>query len=62
MKISEQWGNIEVLDNIHIPIINKTYPVYEKTDTHLKLHDSSDLINGYWVMSKNFRYDVEIVK
>ena len=62
MKISEQWGNIEVLDNIHIPVINKMYPVLGKTDTHLKLGDASDIINGFWVMSKNFRYDVEIIK
>ena len=62
MKIFEQWNNVEVLDSIYCPIIDKIYPVVEKTDEYRKLSDASDELNGFWLMTKKFSYDVAVIK
>lgn len=61
-KVTDIWDNIEILDNIHIPSMKKTYPVFEKSEYALKLHDSSMSLNDFWIMTKNFGYDVELIK
>jgi hypothetical protein len=61
-KIKDIWEDIEILDNIYIPAINKTYPVFEIEKDKILLRDKNNSLTGYFILTKNFSYDVELIK
>ena len=61
-KLKEIWNKIEIGDFIHIPEINKTYPVFGKEKRALKLYDKDNAIDGFFILTEKFSYNIELIK
>ena len=61
-KLAEIWDKIEIGDFIHIPQINRTFPVFDKEKRAIKLFDKENAIDGFFILTEKFSYDIELIK
>lgn len=61
-KMKDIWNDIEILDFIHITAINKTHTVMEIGKDVILLRDKDNALNGCFGLTKNFSYDVKLIK
>lgn len=64
MKIKEIWEDIEILDNIYIPVMKKTFPVFAKDEKTgiIFLRNPEMQFSGGFGLTKGFKYEVELIK